>query len=179
MMVLPSCDRMNRSHEGCGQQRNRCDVVGLRLRLYDHLDAGASLERLGEVALFAPGNDVVVKGLKVAVGDDGDSEGGVRASIPGSAADGWVADGAKEGDGLLNLHGVSPFARSIGTHLPKGRERCAAPKSRHRRVAKRRSFWSGDPEPARGEESETRRARNASSECRAEGRSSCTEAVAE
>jgi hypothetical protein len=143
MMVLPSCDRMNRSHEGCGQQRDRCDVVGLRLRLYDHLDAGASLERLGEVALFAPGNDVVVKGLKVAVGDDGDSEGGVRASVPGSAADGRVADGAKEGDGPLNLHGVSPFARSIGTHLPKGRERCAAPKSRHRRVAKRRSFRKG------------------------------------
>jgi len=36
-----------------------------------------------------------------------------------------------------------------------------------------------DPEPARGEESETRRARYASSERRAEGRSSSTGAVAE
>ncbi len=34
------------------------------------------------------------------------------------------------------------FARSIGTH-PKGRKRCAAPKSRHSRVAKGRSFWKG------------------------------------
>ena len=35
------------------------------------------------------------------------------------------------------------FAWSIGTYIPKGRERCAAPKSRHGRVAKRRSFWKG------------------------------------
>src|ERR1700678_256346 len=34
------------------------------------------------------------------------------------------------------------FARSIGTHIPKGAE-VAAPKSRHGRVAKRRSFWKG------------------------------------
>jgi hypothetical protein len=43
----------------------------------------------------------------------------------------------------------------------------------------REEVWEMDPEPARGEESNTRRARNASSERRAEGRSSCTEAVAE
>jgi hypothetical protein len=40
------------------------------------------------VALLAEGNDVVVKGLEVAVGDDGDSEGGVLASGLGSAAGG-------------------------------------------------------------------------------------------
>jgi hypothetical protein len=74
-------DRMNRSHEGCGQQRDRRDVVGLRLCLNDHLNAGASPEQIGVVALFAPGNDVVMKGLEVAVGDDGDSEGGVRAPV--------------------------------------------------------------------------------------------------
>jgi hypothetical protein len=112
------------------------------LRLNDELDASALLERLCEVALLAPGNYVVAELLPVAVVNHGDSEGGVLATVLGSAADGWVADGAEEGDGLLGLHGVSPFARSIGTH-PKGRERCAAPKSRHRRVAKRRSFWKG------------------------------------
>jgi hypothetical protein len=42
-----------------------------------------------------------------------------------------------------------------------------------------KKFLERDPEPARGEESNTRRARYASSERRAEGRSSCTEAVAE
>jgi hypothetical protein len=42
----------------------------------------------------------------------------------------------------LGLHGVSPFARSLGTHIPKG-AKVAAPKSRHCRVAKRRSFWKG------------------------------------
>jgi hypothetical protein len=46
------------------------------------------LERLGEVALLAEGNDVVVKGLEVAVGDDGDSEGGVLAAVLGDAAGG-------------------------------------------------------------------------------------------
>ena len=54
----------------------------------DKLDASAGLELLGEVALLAEGNDVVVKGLKVAVGDDGDSEGGVFATGLGSAAGG-------------------------------------------------------------------------------------------
>jgi hypothetical protein len=39
-------------------------------------------------------------------------------------------------------------------------------------------FLERDPEPARGEESETGRAQCASSERRAEGRSSCTEVVA-
>lgn len=40
------------------------------------------------MALFAEGNDVVVKGLEVAVGDDKHSEGGVLASGLGSAAGG-------------------------------------------------------------------------------------------
>ena len=55
-------------------------------RLDDQLDAGAGLEWLGEMALIAEGNDVVVKGLEVAVGDDGDSEGGVLAAVLGDAA---------------------------------------------------------------------------------------------
>jgi hypothetical protein len=169
---------MNRSHEGCCEKWDRCDVVRLRLRLNDELDAGASLKWLGEVALFAPGNDVVVEGLKVSVRDDGDSEGGILASVFGSADDGWVADGADEGDGLLGLHGVSPFARSLGTHIPKGA------KVRWSQVAawprcQEKKFLERDPEPARGEESNTRRAWNASSERRADGRSSCTEAVAD
>ena len=79
---------MNRSHEGCGEEWDACNIVWLGLRLDDQLDAGACLELLGEVALLAEGNDVVVKGLKVAVGDDGDSEGGVLASGLGSAAGG-------------------------------------------------------------------------------------------
>jgi hypothetical protein len=58
------------------------------LCLDDQLDAGALLQRLGEVALLAECHDVVVKGLKVAVGDDCDSEGGVLAAILGSAAGG-------------------------------------------------------------------------------------------
>jgi hypothetical protein len=74
-------DGMNRPYEGCGQQRDRRYVVGLRLCLNDHLNVGAPLERLGVMALFAPGNDVVMKGLEVAVGDDGNSEGGVRAPV--------------------------------------------------------------------------------------------------
>jgi len=61
-----------------------------------------------------------VKRLEVAVGNDGDSEGGVLAAVLGDAAGGCVADGPEEGDALLSLHSVSPFARSIGTH-PKGR----------------------------------------------------------
>lgn len=40
------------------------------------------------MALFAEGNDVVVKGAEVAVGDDRDSEGSVLASGLGSAAGG-------------------------------------------------------------------------------------------
>jgi hypothetical protein len=58
------------------------------LRLDDQLDASALLEWIGEVALLAECHDVVVKGLKVAVGDDCDSEGGVLAAILGSAASG-------------------------------------------------------------------------------------------
>ena len=79
---------MNRSHEGCGEEWEGGDVVWLRLCLDDQLDAGAGLEGLGEVALLAEGNDVVVKGLEVAVGDDCDSEGGVLAAVLGDAAGG-------------------------------------------------------------------------------------------
>jgi hypothetical protein len=61
-------DRTNRSHEGCGEGWRGGDVVGLGLRLDDQLDACALLQRLGEVALLAECNDVVLKGLKVAVG---------------------------------------------------------------------------------------------------------------
>jgi hypothetical protein len=86
--ALALCNRTNRSHEGCGEERESGDVIGLRLRLDYQLDAGACLELLGEVALFAEGNDVVVKGLEVAVGDDGDSERGVIASGLGDAAGG-------------------------------------------------------------------------------------------
>ena len=75
-------------HEGCGQEWKSGDVVWLGLRLDDQLDASAGLERLGEVALLAKGDDVVVKGLEVAVGDDGDSEGGVLAAVLGDAAGG-------------------------------------------------------------------------------------------
>jgi hypothetical protein len=42
-------------------------LSGWDLCLDYQLDAGASLERLGEVALLAEGNDVVVKGLEVAI----------------------------------------------------------------------------------------------------------------
>ena len=69
------------------------------------------------------------------------------------------------------------FARSIGTH-PNGREGALLP-SRGTAGCQEKKFLERDPEPARGEESETRRARYASSERRAEGRSSCTEAVAD
>ena len=79
---------MNRSHEGCGKERESGYVVWLRLCLDYQLDAGAGLERLGEAALLAEGNDVVVKGLLVAVRDDGDSEGGVFAAVLGDAAGG-------------------------------------------------------------------------------------------
>ena len=67
---------------------SKCNCDRLRLRLDDQLDASACLELLGEVALFAESNDVVVKGLEVAVGDDGDSECGLLASGLGSAAGG-------------------------------------------------------------------------------------------
>ncbi len=69
------------------------------------------------------------------------------------------------------------FARSIGTH-PKGRGGGCSQVAAWPRCQEKK-FLERDPEPARGEESETRRARYASSEHRAEGRSSCTEAVAE
>jgi hypothetical protein len=123
----PSCDFTDRAHEGCREQRNCGDVIGLRLHLNDELYAGASLKRLGEVALLAPGYDVVVKGLKVPVGDDGNPKGSVLATVLGYAADGGIADGAEEGDGLLGLHGISPFARSLGTHIPKGRKGALLP----------------------------------------------------
>lgn len=38
------------------------------------------------MTLLAEGNNVIVKGLEVAVGDDGDSKGGVLASGLGDAA---------------------------------------------------------------------------------------------
>ena len=79
---------MNRSHEGCGEEWDARDVVWLRLRVDDQLDAGACLKLLSEVALFTEGNDVVMKGLEVVVADDGDSESGVFASGLGSAAGG-------------------------------------------------------------------------------------------
>jgi hypothetical protein len=81
-------NRTNRLHEGCGEEWESGDVVWLGLRLDYQLDAGAGLEWLGEVALLTEGNDVVVKGLEVAVGDDGDSEGGVLAAVLGDAAGG-------------------------------------------------------------------------------------------
>ena len=84
--MLP-CNRICRSHEVCCEERDARDVVWLGLCLDDQLDASACLELLGEVALFAKGNDVVVKGLEVAVAD-GDSEGVVLASGLGSAAGG-------------------------------------------------------------------------------------------
>ena len=59
---------MNRLHEGCGEEWECGDVVGLGLRLDDQLDARAGLEGLGEMPLLAECHDVVVKGLKVAVG---------------------------------------------------------------------------------------------------------------
>jgi len=77
---------MNRSHEGCGEKWESSDVIWLRLRLYDQLDAGAGLKLSGEVALLVESNDIIVKSLEVAVRDDGDSEGGVLASGLGSAA---------------------------------------------------------------------------------------------
>jgi len=62
-------------------------------------------------------------------------------------------------------------------HIPKGAKvRCSQVAAWPR--CQEQKFLERDPEPARGEESETRRARNASSERRADGRSSCTEAVA-
>ncbi|MDQ2834934.1 MAG: hypothetical protein M3Y50_14580, partial [Acidobacteriota bacterium] len=69
--------------------------------MYNQLDAGSLLEGLGEVTLFAPGDDVIAECLEVAVGDDGDSEGGVLAAVLGDAAAGCVADGTEEGDGLI------------------------------------------------------------------------------
>jgi hypothetical protein len=44
------------------------------------------LKLLGEVALQAEGNDVVMKGLKVAVGYDRDSKGGVLAAVLGASS---------------------------------------------------------------------------------------------
>src|SRR5258708_33005838 len=42
----------------------------------------------------------------------------------------------------MGLHGVSPFC-PINRDTSQRAQRCAAPKSRHSRVAKRRSFWKG------------------------------------
>ena len=54
----------------------------------DQINAGSGLELLGKVALLAEGDDVVVKSLMAAFGDDGDSEGGVFAAGLGRAAAG-------------------------------------------------------------------------------------------
>lgn len=63
-------------------------------------------------------------------------------------------------------------------HIPKGAKvRCSQVAAWPR--CQEKKFLERDPEPARGEESNTRRARYASSERRAEGRCSCTEAGAE
>jgi hypothetical protein len=63
-------------------------------------------------------------------------------------------------------------------HIPKGaKARCSQVAAWPR--CQEKKFLERDQEPARGEESETRRARNASSDRRVEGRSSCTDAVAE
>jgi len=70
------------------------------------------------------------------------------------------------------------FARSIGTH-PEGRKGALLPSRGVAALPKGQKFLERDPELARGEESNTRRARYASSERRADGRSSCTGAVAE
>ncbi len=80
-VALPLYDRMNRSYEGSGKERNAGDVVGLRLCMDYQLNASSLLKGLGEVAFFAPGYDVLAECLKVAVGDDGDSEGGVLAAF--------------------------------------------------------------------------------------------------
>ena len=79
------------------------------------------------MALLAEGNDVVVKGLEVAVGDDGDSEGGVLAAVLGDAAGSCVADGAEEGDGLFDLHGVSPFCPVTRDTHPEGAQGALLP----------------------------------------------------
>ena len=133
------------------------------------------MKLVGEVALLAEGNDVVMKGLKVAVGYDGDSEGGVLAAVLGDAAE--LLTVPKKVMVCWVCMVFLLFAQSIGTH-PKGREgalltSCGMPRCQEKK------FLERDPEPATGEESNTRRARYASSERRAEGRSSCTEAVAE
>src|ERR1019366_2667667 len=69
------------------------------------------------------------------------------------------------------------FARSIGTHPKERGGGCSQVAAWPR--CQEKKFLERDPEPARGEESETRRARYASSERRAEGRSYSTGAVAE
>jgi hypothetical protein len=79
------------------------------------------------VALLAEGYDVVVKDPVALFVEDGDAEGGVVATVTGSAADGGIANGSEEGDGLKSLHGVSPCARSLGTHCPEGREGALLP----------------------------------------------------
>jgi len=66
------------------------------------------LETFGEAALLAEGNNVVVKGLEVAVGNDCDSEGGVLAAGFGDAAGSGIADGAEEGNGLIWSDRVNP-----------------------------------------------------------------------
>ena len=129
------------------------------------------------MALFAEGNDVVEKGLEVAVADDGDPKAvylrpvlKVRLvaellTVPKKVMVCWVCMV------LLLLPGQSG-------HIPKGAKvRCSQVAASPR--CQEKKFLERDTEPARGEESNTRRARYASSERRAEGRSSCTEAVAE
>jgi hypothetical protein len=87
-VALPPCNRTDRSHEGCGEEWDAGDIVRLGLCLDYQLDASPLLEGLGEVAFFAPSYDVVAECLEVAVGDDGDSEGGVLAAVLGDAAGG-------------------------------------------------------------------------------------------
>ena len=88
-------------------------------------EGNSSLEGLGEVAMLVEGNDVVVKCLKVAVADDGDSEGGVLAAVSGDAAGSGIADSAEEGDGLFDLHGVSPFC-PVDRDTSQRAQRCTA-----------------------------------------------------
>ena len=77
------CGPANRPHEGCGEKWNGGDVIGLRLGLDGELDAGALLEGLGEVALLAEGDYVVVEDPVALFVEDGDAEGGVVASVAG------------------------------------------------------------------------------------------------
>ena len=105
------------------------------------------LQLFGEGALFAEGNDVVVNSQEVAVGDDGDSE---RGTLP-------VLEMRLVAELLTVLKRVMAcwicmvflLLPGHSGHIPKGAE-VAAPKSRHRRIAKMRSFWKGHGACERG-----------------------------